>query len=474
MDNFFPEGARVWLRENGQHFPSTVDSCAEGVVVFRTDYGQVFTYKQSTITHQKVTAMHPANEAGVDDMATLTELHAGSIMYNLFQRYRRNQIYTYIGSIIASVNPYKPLPGLYERATMEQYSRHHLGDIPPHIFAVANECYRCLWKRQDSQCILISGESGAGKTESTKLILKFLSVTSQQSVESSSQETTSCVERAILESSPIMEAFGNAKTVYNSNSSRFGKFIQLSICQKGNIQGGRIVDSLGRSAELLGLDSTQLTDALTQRSMVLRGEEILTPLSVQQAVDSRDSLAMALYARCFEWLIKRINSRIKGKEDFKSIGILDIFGFENFEVNHFEQFNINYANEKLQEYFNKHIFSLEQLEYSREGLVWEDIDWFDNGECLDLIEKKLGLLALINEESHFPQATDSTLLEKLHNQHANNHFYVKPRVAVHSFGVKHYAGEVHYDAQGILEKNRDTFREDLLNLLRESRQVTFL
>lgn len=580
MDNFFPEGTRVWLRENGQHFPSTVNSCAEGVVVFRTDYGQVFTYKQSTITHQKVTAMHPTNEEGVDDMATLTELHGGSIMHNLHQRYKRNQIYTYIGSIIASVNPYKTISGLYERTTMERYSKCHLGELPPHIFAIANECYRCLWKRHDNQCILISGESGAGKTESTKLILKFLSVISQQSLELSLKEKTSCVEQAILESSPIMEAFGNAKTVYNNNSSRFGKFVQLNICRNGNIQGGRIVDylleknrvvrqnpgernyhifyallagrgheqreefylsvpenyhylnqsgcvedktindqesfrevitamevmqfskeevrevlrllagilhlgniefitaggaqvsfktALGRSAELLGLDPAQLTDALTQRSMFLRGEEILTPLNIQQAVDSRDSLAMALYARCFEWVIKKINSRIKGKDDFKSIGILDIFGFENFEVNHFEQFNINYANEKLQEYFNKHIFSLEQLEYSREGLVWEDIDWIDNGECLDLIEKKLGLLALINEESHFPQATDSTLLEKLHNQHANNHFYVKPRVAVNNFGVKHYAGEVQYDVRGILEKNRDTFRDDLLNLLRESR-----
>lgn len=524
--------------------------------------------------------MHPTNEEGVDDMATLTELHGGSIMYNLHQRYKRNQIYTYIGSIIASVNPYKTIAGLYERATMERYSKRHLGELPPHIFAIANECYRCLWKRHDNQCILISGESGAGKTESTKLILKFLSVISQQSLELSLKEKTSCVEQAILESSPIMEAFGNAKTVYNNNSSRFGKFVQLSICGNGNIQGGRIVDylleknrvvrqnpgernyhifyallagreheqreefylsvpenyhylnqsgcvedktindqesfrevitamevmqfskeevrevlrllagilhlgniefitaggaqvsfktALGRSAELLGLDPAQLTDALTHRSMFLRGEQILTPLNVQQAVDSRDSLAMALYARCFEWVIKKINSRIKGKDDFKSIGILDIFGFENFEVNHFEQFNINYANEKLQEYFNKHIFSLEQLEYSREGLVWEDIDWIDNGECLDLIEKKLGLLALINEESHFPQATDSTLLEKLHNQHANNHFYVKPRVAVNNFGVKHYAGEVQYDVRGILEKNRDTFRDDLLNLLRESR-----
>ncbi|XP_027724702.1 unconventional myosin-X [Vombatus ursinus] len=580
MDNFLSEGTRVWLRENGRHFPSTVNSCAEGVVVFRTDYGQVFTYKQNTITQQKVTAMHPSNEEGVENMATLIDLHEGSILHNLFQRYQKTQIYTYIGSIIASVNPYKTIPGLYDQSTMEHYSRHHMGEISPHIFAVANECYRCLWKRHDNQCVLISGESGAGKTESTKLILKFLSAISQHSLELSIKEKTTCVEQAILESSPIMEAFGNAKTVYNNNSSRFGKFIQLNICEKGNIQGGRIVDylleknrvvrqnpgernyhifyallagleneekeefylsvpenyhylnqsgcvtdatindkesfkdvitamevmqfskeevrevlrllagilhlgniefitaggaqvsfktALGRSAELLGLDSTQLTDALTQRSMILRGEEILTPLNIQQAADSRDSMAMALYSQCFAWIIKKINSRIKGKDDFKSIGILDIFGFENFEVNHFEQFSINYANEKLQEYFNKHIFSLEQLEYSREGLVWEDIDWIDNGECLDLIEKKLGLLALINEESHFPQATDTTLLEKLHAQHAHNHFYVKPRVAVNNFGVKHYAGEVQYDVRGILEKNRDTFRDDLLNLLRESR-----
>ncbi|XP_039920616.1 unconventional myosin-X [Hirundo rustica] len=579
MDNFLAEGSRVWLRENNQHYPSTVLSCAEGVVVFRTDYGQVFTYKQSTITHQKVTPMHQTSTESVEDMAALVDLHEGSIMHNLFQRYQQDKIYTYIGSIVASVNPYKSIPGLYDGAAVERYSQHHMGEIAPHIFAVANECYRCLWKRHDNQCILISGESGAGKTESTKLILKFLSAMSQHSLELSSREKTSCVEQAILESSPIMEAFGNAKTVYNNNSSRFGKFIQLNICQKGNIQGGRIMDylleknrvvrqnpgernyhifyallagieerekdafylsvpenyhylnqsgciadktisdkdsfkevitamevmefsreevrevlrllagilhlgniefitaggaqvsfktALGRSAELLGLDSTQLTEALTQRSMILRGEEILTPLSIQQAIDSRDSMAMALYSQCFAWVIKKINSRIRSKEDFKTIGILDIFGFENFEVNRFEQFNINYANEKLQEYFNKHIFSLEQLEYSREGLIWEDIDWTDNGECLDLIEKKLGLLALINEESHFPQATDSTLLEKLNAQHANNPFYVKPRVAVHNFGVKHYAGEVQYDVRGILEKNRDTFRDDLLNLLRES------
>ncbi|XP_075170992.1 unconventional myosin-X [Anomaloglossus baeobatrachus] len=580
MDNFFTEGTQVWLRENGQHYPSYVQSCAGGVIVFKTYYNQVFTYKQSTITRQKVTTMHPTSINGVEDMAALCDLHEGSIMYNLYQRYQENKIYTYIGSILASVNPYKLIPGLYDRNTVEVYSRHHMGEIPPHIFAVANECYRCLWKRHDNQCVLISGESGAGKTESTKLILKYLSAMSQHSLEVSSKEKTASVEQAILESSPIMEAFGNAKTVYNNNSSRFGKFIQLRICQKGHIQGGRIVDylleknrvvrqnpeernyhifyallegagkeereafyllhpekyhylnqsgcirdetisdketfqevktamevmkftsedvrevlrllagilhlgnidfitaggaqistktALVRTADLLGLDSEQLTEALTHKSMILRGEEISTPLSIQQAIDSRDSVAMALYSQCFTWVIRKINSRIKGKDDFKSIGILDIFGFENFEVNRFEQFSINYANEKLQEYFNKHIFSLEQLEYSREGLVWEDINWTDNGECLDLIEKKLGLLALINEESYFPKATDSTLLEKLHNQHANNSFYVKPRVTVHNFGIKHYAGEVLYDVRGTLEKNRDTFRDDLLNLLRESR-----
>uniref|UniRef100_A0A3Q2YYX8 Myosin X n=1 Tax=Hippocampus comes TaxID=109280 RepID=A0A3Q2YYX8_HIPCM len=230
-----------------------------------------------------------------------------------------------------------------------------------------------------------------------------------------------------------------------------GEILRLlaGILHAGNIEfmtaGGAQITSksaLSRTAELLGLNPDQLAEVLTHRSMILRGEEISTPLTVEQAVDSRDSMAMALYSQCFNWIIRKLNDRIRGKDDFKSISILDIFGFENFEVNHFEQFNINYANEKLQEYFNKHIFSLEQLEYNKEGLVWANINWMDNGECLDLIEKKLGLLALMNEESHFPKATDDTLLAKLHSQHSKNPFYVKPRVAVHYFGVRHYAGEV--------------------------------
>uniref|UniRef100_A0A9J8D4F7 Myosin X n=1 Tax=Cyprinus carpio carpio TaxID=630221 RepID=A0A9J8D4F7_CYPCA len=542
---------QLWLWVEDHYVPSTVDSCSGGVVVFNTNYGQVYTYKQNAVSRQRVYPMHNSSINGVEDMATLQDLHDGAILHNLQLRYTQKSIYTYIGSILAAVNPYQSLSGLYDATAIERYSRHHLGEIPPHIYAIANECYRSLWKRSNNQCVLISGESGAGKTESTKMILRFLSAMSQQSVVlSTAKRASSHVEEAIVES-----RFVYIITQNNLYTHRFGKFIQLHFSQHGNIQGGRITDCIlclcfnrvvrqnpgernyhifyallaGTSAEqresfsltppegfhYLGQsgcvkdkainDTETFQEVLNALRTMQFGEEnikeVLRLLSgilhvgnidfltaggaqvcsksgemtsqiflcVHQAVDSRDSMAMALYSQCFTWIIRKLNSRINGNEDFRSIGILDIFGFENFEVNRFEQFNINYANEKLQEYFNKHIFSLEQLEYNKEGLVWDDVNWMDNGECLDLIEKKLGLLALVNEESHFPKGTDDTLLEKLHSQHSRNQFYVKPRVAVHQFGIKHYAGEVVYDVRGILEKNRDTFRDDILNLLRESR-----
>uniref|UniRef100_A0A6J0THH3 Unconventional myosin-X-like n=1 Tax=Pogona vitticeps TaxID=103695 RepID=A0A6J0THH3_9SAUR len=574
------EGTRVWLQEQDQLQPCTVSSLADGSVLFTSDYGEVFCYPWTSLPRDKVLPMHQSSMEGVEDMSMLGDLHEAAILLNLHQRYQKDHIYTNIGSILVSVNPYKPIAGLYDEAAINLYRQHCLGELPPHIFATASECYSCLWRRHDSQCILISGESGAGKTESTKLLLKFLSAMSQTSLGGPASEKSTHVEEAIMESSPILEAFGNAKTVYNNNSSRFGKFIQLHFSQHGHIQGGRVTDYLleknrvvhqnpgernyhifyallagvsgeqkeglfllepksyrylnqsgcvtnenlddrelyskvmtalevmgfsseeirdifkllsgilqlgntefmtaggaqittktvlNNASELLGLDTFQLSEVLTQRSMFLRGEEISSPLTVEQAADSRDSLAMALYSQCFSWIIGRINSKIKGKENFKSVGILDIFGFENFQENRFEQFNINYANEKLQEYFNKHIFSLEQLEYNREGISWEAIDWMDNAECLDLIEKKLGLLALINEESRFPKGTDNTLLEKLHSQHGSNQYYLKPRVIDFQFGIQHYAGEVLYDVRGFLEKNRDTFRDDILNMLKDSR-----
>uniref|UniRef100_A0A670JDT8 Myosin X n=1 Tax=Podarcis muralis TaxID=64176 RepID=A0A670JDT8_PODMU len=574
MDSPSLVGTRVWLQEQDRLQPCTVGSCVDGSVLFTSDYGEVSEMK----TQEKVLPMHRSSMEGVEDMSMLGDLHEAAILLNLHQRYQQDHIYTNIGSILVSVNPYKPIAGLYDADAIDLYRQHCLGELPPHIFATASECYSCLWRRHDSQCVLISGESGAGKTESTKLLLKFLSAMSQTSLGGPASEKSTHVEEAIMESSPVLEAFGNAKTVYNNNSSRFGKFIQLHFSQHGHIQGGRVTDCillfvvhqnpeernyhifyallagvseehkealvllepksyrylnqsgcvtnenlddkemfskvmtalevmgfgseeirdifkllsgilqlgniefmtaggaqittktvLNNVSELLGLDAFQLSEVLTQRSMFLRGEEISSPLTVEQAADSRDSLAMALYSQCFSWIIGKINSKIKGKENFKSVGILDIFGFENFQVNRFEQFNINYANEKLQEYFNKHIFSLEQLEYNREGISWEAIDWMDNAECLDLIEKKLGLLALVNEESRFPKGTDSTLLEKLHNQHGNNQYYMKPRVTDFQFGIQHYAGEVLYDVRGFLEKNRDTFRDDILNMLKDSR-----
>uniref|UniRef100_A0AAY4BF39 Myosin X n=2 Tax=Denticeps clupeoides TaxID=299321 RepID=A0AAY4BF39_9TELE len=504
------------------------------------------TLESSEVNRERVFTMHPTSVDGVEDMSTLTELHEAAIMHNLFLRYRKDSIYTNIGSILAAVNPYKQIAGLYAPAAVELYSQHHLGELPPHIFAVANECYRCLWKRHDSQCVLISGESGAGKTESTKLLLMFLSVMSQNSAGTPPSERTTRVEQAIVQSrwafpAPLRPSWlrlllcrcprrfnvlkRNRVVRQNPGERNYHIFYALL---SGVDRDHRELFLLGEAPECYhylsqsgcvkdrSLDDKQLYDSEALQVMAFSEEEIrdvfkllsavlqmgniefmtaggaqittkggtedggkinpggllrigFTPSALLQAVDSRDSVAMALYSQCFSWIITRINQKIKGKDNFKSVSILDIFGFENFEVNRFEQFNINYANEKLQEYFNKHIFSLEQLEYNREGIHWEAIDWMDNAECLDLVEKKLGMLALINEESRFPKGTDYTLLEKLHSRHAANPYYVKPRVADHQFGIKHYAGEVLYDVRGILEKNRDTFRDDILNMMKDSR-----
>ncbi|XP_046839992.1 unconventional myosin-X-like isoform X2 [Xenia sp. Carnegie-2017] len=580
MESFFETGNRVWLLDDKEWSPSVVEAVQDGKVTFRTEYGKVIARDQKSLSRENVSIMHNSSVEGVEDMAHLEDLHEAGILHNLHVRYKKDLIYTYIGSILAAVNPYRTIEDFYTKEIMTEYSKCHLGEKPPHIFAIANECYYSMIKRGQSQCVLISGESGAGKTESTKFMLNFLSHLSSSIQASGEKDSVLNVEDAILKSSPILEAFGNAKTVYNNNSSRFGKFIQLFFNERGRIVGGKISDflleknrlarqnpdernyhifyalvagvteneknelrllqaekyhylnqsgcisdssindkqdffnvleamrvmrfkeehisdvlhvlagilNLGNVtfitgngaqinekfvlediAELLQVDIYDLEDVLTQRSMVLRGEEIKSPLTIPQAEDSRDSMSMALYACTFKWIIQRINARIKGTPSQVSIGILDIFGFENFETNRFEQFNINYANEKLQQFFNKHIFSLEQHEYNREGLEWADIDWVDNGECLDLIEKKVGVLSLFDEESRFPKGTDASLLEKLHASHEGNKFYLKPKVANKKFGIKHYAGDVYYTTTGFLEKNRDTFRDDLLNLLQNSR-----
>jgi myosin X len=380
----------------------------------------------------------------------------------------------------------------------------------------------------------------------------------------------------------VLEAMGNGKTVYNNNSSRFGKYMVVNFTTGGVIEGGRIIDYLleknrvvrqcpeERSfhifynvvagpidprfnikegspesyhftsqsgvtkspgmddkddwaiileafkelkfsaadvdnltailaaiihmgevkftqaggaqvanmdkvkfvAELLELDEQMLAEGFTEKKRLLRGEVITTPLDLGQAGDSRDSFCMKVYQELFTWVIKKINLTLKGAETFHSIGILDIFGFENFEENFLEQFNINYANEKLQQYFNQHIFSLEQVEYAKEGLEWKDIDYVDNAECLDMIEKKMGIISLVDEEARMPRGQDESLKNKMYTGWGKAPFFVKPRVAakgsIGQFGIVHYAGTVMYECDKTVEKNRDTFRDDLLDVLNSS------
>eukprot|EP00039_Didymoeca_costata_P001385 m.52055 g.52055 ORF g.52055 m.52055 type:complete len:1903 (+) comp10770_c0_seq2:130-5838(+) len=574
---FIDEGARSWFKDQGGNWqPCTAGKVngQDGTQSFKGDNGETYTIAGSNIGPQSCAPMHRSSIESVADMATLGDLHEGAILYNMKLRYKENLIYTYIGSILAAVNPYKKIEGIYSDEKIIEYKGKPIGELAPHVYAIANESYANMWKSDVDQVVLISGESGSGKTESTKFMLRFLSFLSNE-IQSQSEGGKS-FEEQILQSNPVMEAFGNAKTVYNNNSSRFGKFMSVQFNNSGVIEGGKIIDYLleknrvarqnpqertfhifyalvsgcnadkykvhsglpenyhflsqsgvtkvdtiddkenwkevvaafdlldftadqtdavtrvlsaillignitfdqaggaqiknpkilEQIAELLGgIQGPALGEGLTEKKRLLRGEVIATPLDLDQARDARDSLAMAIYACLFKFLIKKINITLKGPSTFHTIGILDIFGFENFENNFLEQFNINYANEKLQQYFNQHIFSLEQIEYTKEGLEWTDIDYVDNSDCLDLIERRLGVISLIDEEARMPKGTDESLKNKLHSRHGGSPYYVKPRMQGTLFGINHFAGAVMYEITGIVEKNRDTFREDLLDVL---------
>ncbi|RKP01558.1 hypothetical protein CXG81DRAFT_571, partial [Caulochytrium protostelioides] len=516
--------------------------------------------------------MHPSSVAGGPDMILLEELHEGALFHQLQQRFQRDEVYTYTGNILVAMNPFKSLP-IYDRGHVQQYRDQPLGSMPPHVFAIANEAYYNMMRSKANQCVIISGESGAGKTETTKLILSYLAAVSTQS---------SLVQEQILDASPILEAFGNAKTVRNDNSSRFGKFIEVQFTPEGAIVGAKILDfllersrvvaqspeernyhifynllagatpeeratwdlqppsafeylnrsgcmtvegtddakalktireafatlrftntsaifkclaailhlgntvfvpdvqdgaavadraPLQRAARLLGLDGDKLLATLVQRSTVTRGETFVTPLSCAQAQDSRDALAKALYGKLFSWIVGFINETTKRDDSLPFVGVLDIFGFENFATNSFEQFCINYANERLQFFFNQHIFRLEQEEYDRENIAWHTIAFVDNQACIDLISKKpLGLLWLLDEEAGFPKASDATCLDKFHATHDKHAHYVRPKTKAPAFGVRHYAGEVTYQIQDFLDKNRDTLRTDLMEVMSESHE----
>ncbi|XP_067621063.1 myosin-VIIa [Eurosta solidaginis] len=527
---------------------------------------------------RRIKAMHASSVQGVEDMISLGDLHEAGILRNLLIRYKENLIYTYTGSILVAVNPYQILP-IYTGDQIKLYKERKIGELPPHIFAIGDNAYAHMKRYRQDQCIVISGESGAGKTESTKLILQYLAAISGKH---------SWIEQQILEANPILEAFGNAKTVRNDNSSRFGKYIDIHFSSSGVIEGAKIEQylleksrivsqnhsernyhvfycllaglsgeekrrlDLGNAADyryltggdcikcegrddaaefsdirsamkvllfsdqeiweiikllaallhcgnirykatvvnnldateipehinvervaaLLGLPMQPLIDALTRRTLFAHGETVVSTLSREQSVDVRDAFVKGIYGRLFVHIVRKINSAIfkpRGTSR-NAIGVLDIFGFENFDENSFEQFCINYANENLQQFFVQHIFKLEQEEYNHEAINWQHIEFVDNQDALDLIAiKQLNIMALIDEEARFPKGTDTTMLAKLHKTHGAHKNYLKPKSDINtSFGLNHFAGVVFYDTSGFLDKNRDTFSPDLLHLVSQS------
>ncbi|TYG59795.1 hypothetical protein ES288_D07G014700v1 [Gossypium darwinii] len=509
-----------------------------------------------------------APPGGVDDMTKLSYLHEPGVLHNLAMRYELNEIYTYTGNILIAINPFQRLPHLYDTHMMEQYKGAAFGELNPHVFAVADVAYRAMMNEGKSNSILVSGESGAGKTETTKMLMRYLAYLGGRSgVEGRT------VEQQVLESNPVLEAFGNAKTVRNNNSSRFGKFVELQFDKSGRISGAAVrtyllersrvcqisnpernyhcfyllcaappevkekfklgdpksfhylnqsdcyaldgvddaqeyiatiramdvvgiseeeqeaifgvvaailhlgnvdfakgseVDSsvikdeksrfhLNMTAELLKCDVKSLEDALVKRVMVTPEEIIKRPLDPVAAVGSRDALAKTIYSRLFDWLVDKINSSIGQDPNSKQlIGVLDIYGFESFKFNSFEQFCINFTNEKLQQHFNQHVFKMEQEEYTKEEINWSYIEFVDNQDVLDLIEKKPGgIIALLDEACMFPKSTHETFAQKLFQTFKNNKRFIKPKLSRTSFTISHYAGEVTYLADLFLDKNKD-------------------
>ncbi|MCI4381971.1 hypothetical protein PGIGA_G00258110 [Pangasianodon gigas] len=536
------------------------------------------------------------------DLCTLPDLNEQTLLENLRSRFKQEKIYTYAGGILIVVNPFKFLP-IYNPKYVKMYDNHQLGKLEPHIYAIADAAYHAMLQRRRNQCIVISGESGSGKTQSTNFLIHHLTALSQKGFASG-------VEQIILGAGPVLEAFGNAKTAHNNNSSRFGKFIQVNYQESGTVRGAyvekylleksRLVyqehnernyhvfyyllagasdeerkafhllkpdeyhylnqmtkkvhrlhwenyyeseldcftvegedlkhdferlqlamemvgflpatrkqifsllsailllgnirykkktyrddcidicnpEVLPTISELLEVKEEMLFEALTTRKTVTVGERLIVPYKLAEAGTVRDSMAKSLYGALFDWIVFRTNHALLNNKDLEdsakilSIGVLDIFGFEDYENNSFEQFCINYANERLQHYFNQHIFKLEQEEYRAEGISWHMIDYIDNTSCINLISKKpTALLHLLDEECNFPQASNQTLLDKFKRQHEGNSYIEFPAVMEPAFIIRHYAGKVKYSVKDFREKNTDHMRPDIVALLKSSKSA---
>ncbi|OCT75584.1 myosin-IIIa isoform X2 [Xenopus laevis] len=526
------------------------------------------------------------NQNDVDDLAALEALDENTVTDQLQTRYNRDQIYTYVGDILVGVNPFRQMD-LYSSQYLQMYIGAKRTDNPPHIFAVADLAYQSMVTYNSDQCIVISGESGAGKTEGAHLLVQQLTVLGKAN--------NRTLQEKILQVNNLVEAFGNACTIINENSSRFGKYLEMKFTSNGTVVAAQIseylleksrvvhqalgeknfhifyyiyaglsekkklthyklpdikpprylqnehikmvqdfmnkpfyksqfelieqcfkvigfsMEELGsvysilaailnvgnidftsvasehqidkshinnpavleNAASLLCIQPDELKDALTSHCVVTRGELIIQQNTVEKAADVRDAMSKALYGRLFSWIVNRINALLKPEklsEDDAgfNIGILDIFGFENFKKNSFEQLCINIANEQIQFYFNQHIFAWEQNEYLNEDVDVRLIEYEDNRPILDMfLQKPMGLLSLLDEESRFPRATDQTLVEKFEDNLKSKNFWRPKRVDL-TFGIHHYAGKLLYNASGFLEKNRDTLPADIVLLLRSS------
>jgi myosin-5 len=558
----------------------------------------IFKCAPGTDDHNDLKAMNDPADAEVENLVNLVNLHEPGILFVLGSRYINGNIYTYTGPILIALNPFKSLP-IYSSQTLETYYNYGLvkeqglmnemvvAAISPHVFAIADAAYRAMVKAisndfgsvastKGNQAVLISGESGAGKTESTKLILRYLTTVSAESHEL--KESGSVMDK-VLQSNPILEAFGNARTVRNDNSSRFGKYIDLRFNRTGLLIGGSITTYLlekvrlcgqqlgernyhvfyqmcaGGSADemkrwnltkiqdyaycnggqifkleriddqkefadtrssmetlnfddlyqkqlfdtmagllhfgnikfdpdadgegsviakdplssksmadmcrLTGLPLPNLTQSCTVKVSYASSEKFQKKLTASQASEARDALTKAIYARLFDWIVEQINAQLKAPNESHcraDIGVLDIFGFEIFKINSFEQLCINYTNETLQQQFNKYVFELEQIEYKEEGIEWSFISFPSNQDCLDLIEmKKKGIFAMIDDECVIPKGSDANLASRMYAALAQT-----PRFSANTnhrnncqFQIAHYAGEVVYTTYTFCDKNKD-------------------
>ncbi|XP_074612959.1 unconventional myosin-Va-like isoform X2 [Acropora palmata] len=579
----FTKGARVWIPHNQVVWIGgelTKDLGENGVLEIELEDGNEITVDVSKDQSKLPPLRNPEVLVGENDLTTLSYLHEPAVLYNLQVRFlQSNAIYTYCGIVLVAINPYQQLP-LYSQDIIAAYSGQSMGDMDPHIFAVAEDAFRAMSRDRQNQSIIVSGESGAGKTVSAKYAMRYFA-----SVGGASSETQ--VEKKVLASNPIMEAIGNAKTIRNDNSSRFGKYLEISFDKNHQIIGAHMrtylleksrvvfqavdernyhifyqlcaacdlpelkdlrlghqdnfyylnqgecpyvddvddgegfeemreaMDLLGImedqqqmifrilagilhigniniqpagdeeseisdkdvhlsiAAELLGVQRNQLKKWMCNRKIVTVQEVLIKPLNVDEANCGREAISKHIYSQLFKWIVQCINNSLSNNAKQHSfLGILDIYGFETFEVNSFEQFCINYANEKLQQQFTQHVFKLEQEEYVKEEIEWAFINFYDNQPCIDLIESKLGILDLLDEECKMPKGADRSWVQKLYKNHLNKKHFSKPRMSETAFIVHHFADNVEYEVKGFVEKNRDTVNKEHLAILKASEYET--